>query len=128
MKINPISSIQVFQKRITPIVSKRLFRIIFFLPPLLSIGTTVLILFFFSQLPPQIPLYYSRPWGEDQLTQPLYLFLLPMGSLVWYIITAILITVETYQYRVFAQLLFIFSALVSLFSTYTVIMILILVL
>jgi hypothetical protein len=29
-------------------------------------------------LPPQLPLYYSRPWGEDQLATPQELLLLPV--------------------------------------------------
>jgi hypothetical protein len=28
-------------------------------------------------LPPQLPLYYSRPWGEKQLATPKELLLLP---------------------------------------------------
>lgn len=31
----------------------------------------------FSQLPPQIPLFYSRPWGEDQLVDYWFIFILP---------------------------------------------------
>ncbi len=37
---------------------------------------------FFSEgkLPVQVPLFYSRPWGEDQLAQKAYLWLLPGGA------------------------------------------------
>lgn len=28
-------------------------------------------------LPPQLPLFYSRPWGEEQLTTPLGILILP---------------------------------------------------
>jgi hypothetical protein len=28
-----------------------------------------------KRLPPQIPLYYSRPWGEEQLTGTIYIWL-----------------------------------------------------
>ncbi len=31
----------------------------------------------FSKLPPQIPLFYSRPWGEDQLVDYWFIFILP---------------------------------------------------
>jgi hypothetical protein len=31
-----------------------------------------------SHLPPQIPLYYSRPFGEDQLGEVWQIFLLPV--------------------------------------------------
>ena len=31
----------------------------------------------FSRLPPQIPLFYSRAWGEDQLVDYWLIFILP---------------------------------------------------
>lgn len=32
----------------------------------------------FNQLPPQLPLFYSRLWGEDQLVDSWLIFLLPV--------------------------------------------------
>jgi len=32
----------------------------------------------FFRLPPQIPLYYSQPWGENQLADSWMIFLLPI--------------------------------------------------
>jgi len=32
----------------------------------------------FSNLPGQIPLYYSRPWGESQIVDFWFIFLLPI--------------------------------------------------
>lgn len=34
-----------------------------------------------EQLPQKIPLFYSRPWGNDQLADKNFLFLLPLFSL-----------------------------------------------
>jgi len=36
----------------------------------------------FNSLPPQVPLFYSLPWGESQLTQASLLFILPTISLI----------------------------------------------
>jgi hypothetical protein len=36
---------------------------------------------FLNHIPKQIPLYYSRPWGEDQLGRPIEL-LVPLGIAV----------------------------------------------
>jgi hypothetical protein len=44
---------------------------------LLIIGSTVLIFLFYSELPPQVPLFYSQPRGREQLVSPPFLFLLP---------------------------------------------------
>ena len=37
-------------------------------------GTWVVI---YKHLPPQIPLFYSRPWGEEQLADTVFLWLPP---------------------------------------------------
>lgn len=35
----------------------------------------IIIFVFWTKLPPQIPLYFSRPWGEEQLAKPIFVFL-----------------------------------------------------
>ncbi len=47
----------------------------------LFVTNTIMILFFifrFSSLPPQIPLFYSKPWGEDQLADSWLILILPL--------------------------------------------------
>jgi len=36
---------------------------------------------FYQKLPPEVPLFYSRPWGEAQLASPWFLLTLPALSL-----------------------------------------------
>ena len=74
-------------------------------------------------LPSQVPLWYSRPWGEDRLASPYDLFLLPLASLCWYIINSALSLHVTKDHLVFSQILFLSSLLVSIFSCVTVTMI-----
>lgn len=45
----------------------------------LLVFKTAFLAMFFSFLPPEVPLFYSRPWGEAQLTTPGFLWLLPLG-------------------------------------------------
>lgn len=40
------------------------------------------LLVFWRQLPPQIPLFYSLPWGVEQLGSPLKLTLFPISTIV----------------------------------------------
>ena len=40
----------------------------------------------FSVLPDQVPLFYSCPWGEDQLTAKPFLFLIPTSSLAVFLL------------------------------------------
>lgn len=44
-----------------------------------------LTLFFWKRLPPQIPLYYSLPWGDDQLGTPIALLGFLGGCLSMYL-------------------------------------------
>jgi hypothetical protein len=53
----------------------------------LGLGSIVI---FWKQLPPQVPLLYSRAWGVDQLVSPVWLFILPaiclgVGTLAYFI-------------------------------------------
>ncbi|MFH0979833.1 MAG: hypothetical protein V1803_02720 [Candidatus Roizmanbacteria bacterium] len=48
---------------------------------LLIAGNVFMIVTFilkFNSLPPQLPLFYSRPWGEAQLVDTWMIFLLPI--------------------------------------------------
>lgn len=115
-------------RRVASLIAKPVFKFIFFLPIALSFLTIGIILLNLSKLPPEIPLYYSKPWGEEQLAHPLSLFILPVGTLIWFIMTLFLISSQTYLYRIFSQLLLVFSAIVSIWATYATIMIIMVVL
>jgi hypothetical protein len=52
---------------------------------ILIIAPLLLLLFKMNFLPQKVPLFYSRPWGEEQLTSPLYLYLLPGFSLLLFL-------------------------------------------
>ena len=40
----------------------------------------------YNNLPPVVPLFYSRPWGESQLAKTYLLFLLPFLTLLFILI------------------------------------------
>lgn len=39
-----------------------------------------------SVLPPQIPLFYSRPWGQEQLAPKFFIFILPAVSFLVFLV------------------------------------------
>lgn len=48
------------------------------------VGLSFLILaFFWKKLPPKAPLFYTKPWGEEQLAKDYFLWLLPGLSLIF---------------------------------------------
>ncbi len=63
----------------------------------------ILILVLGRLLPPLIPLFYSRPWGQLQLTSPNFLFLLPALSLAVLFLNSLLTTIFLKE-TIFAQL------------------------
>jgi hypothetical protein len=88
------------------------------------IGSVVLILVRWPMLPPLVPLWYSRPWGADQLAHPAWLFMLPLGSMFWYLTNTIVAAYVTSEYLVFTQTLFLTSLVTSFLSFITLIKIL----
>jgi len=80
-----------------------------------------------TSLPPLVPLWYSRPWGADQLTHPLWLFILPAGSMALYVVNRAIGVYLTAEYLIFTQMAFLTSLLVSLLSFIAVVKILFLV-
>lgn len=52
----------------------------------LIIISPILIFFTWNRLPPQIPLFFGRPWGEDQLANKEFIFLLPIISTAVFLI------------------------------------------
>ncbi len=41
-----------------------------------------LIIFFWKRLPPEIPLFYSKPWGSAMLAPQIYIWLVPAMALL----------------------------------------------
>jgi hypothetical protein len=69
---------------------------------------------FIRKLPPQIPLFYSRPWGEKQLANPFFLLILPALSLIVLLTNTILASIMSQENKLVNQLLVIAAALFSL--------------
>ena len=80
-----------------------------------------------SKLPPLVPLWYSRPWGVDQLAPSIFLFILPISSLIIHFINMLLSMYVTTEYLIFSQSLFLSSLIVSALSCIAVIKIIFLV-
>lgn len=81
----------------------------------------------FRNLPPSVPLWYSKPWGTEQLAHPLLLLLLPFGNLFWYALDVIIIAWQGNRYRIFTQTLFLTTFLSSFLSFVTLVKILFLI-
>jgi hypothetical protein len=63
-------------------------------------------LIFFWRLPPQIPLFYSRPWGDKQLSSPVFLFWLTGISLLVLIINSMVAIFVFNKEKLLSKMLF----------------------
>lgn len=87
---------------------------------LLFIGLQVSLLAWkFTSLPPQVPLYYSLPWGESQLTSASSLFLLPTFSIVSLFIDNLFAVSFFKNQPLLSRLLTIIALIVSFLFTIT---------
>lgn len=86
-----------------------------------------LLFFKFNDLPQQVPLYYSLPWGEEQLASAASLFLLPTFSIVVLLFNNLIATIFFKTIPLFSRLLVIFSLIYSLLSTISLIRIILLI-
>ena len=76
LKLFPKSElINIWQEKTIRLATRISFVILFF--------SLSLLLLTWKNLPPQLPLFYSLPWGEEQLGKPVFLLILPLSSLFW---------------------------------------------
>lgn len=94
---------------------------------IITILSIAVLIWRFRSLPPQVPLWYQKPWGEDQLASPYFLILLPVGALLVYFVNGIVSIYFTKEHLVFTQILFLTSLVVALLSFVTLVKILFLV-
>ncbi len=80
-----------------------------------------LLLFKFKTLPFQVPLFYSLPWGQSQLTTVDNLFLLPIFSALIMFLNNFLAALCQHQSVLLSRLLTIFSLLFSFLCLFTLI-------
>jgi len=90
---------------------------------ILVLAQIILIIWFFKDLPPEIPLYFSRPWGEPWLASAPSIILLPLFSILVILINYSLAVFYYQNKSLLAKLLVIFSCIFSLFSTISIIQI-----
>ncbi len=77
----------------------------------------ILIIWFYNQLPPEIPIFFSRPWGESWLSSPSSIFILPLFSLLILLLNYFLALYFYAQKVLLSGLLVVFGFIISLFST-----------
>jgi hypothetical protein len=82
-----------------------------------SSGAQILLLILYrTSLPPAVPLWFSRPWGGDQLAHPAWLLLLPISNLLVFLTNTILAMTLLAGHPTFARVILVTSIFVSTLS------------
>lgn len=70
-------------------------------------GLVVLvILFLWGRLPPQLPLYYSLPWGHEQIGTPIELLGIVLASEVLFLVNSFIAMLLFKNHPFFSRILF----------------------
>lgn len=85
------------------------------------------ILFFWNRLPPELPLYYSLPWGTEQIGTPIELVGLLIGSGILFFFNTILAIGIKRSQLFFSRLLFLSGIGIVFLAIITVVQILFLI-
>jgi hypothetical protein len=80
------------------------------------IAQTSYIWYRYNSLPPEVPLYYSRPWGVEQLAASATVFLLPLMSFIVMIINTLFAVFLLRSNSLLSRLLVITSLLFSILT------------
>ncbi len=79
------------------------------IPLLISLSITFLValltLIFYNQLPLKLPLFYSLPWGENQLVSKQQFFLLPIVLLLIILVNTFIVSQLHHLQKVLKRLL-----------------------
>ena len=89
----------------------------------LIVAQVAYLIFKFNDLPVQVPLYFSLPWGESQLANATSLFILPGLSLGFLFINNLLAVFYLNTHSLMSRLLIIFSLIFSTLSLISLIQI-----
>ena len=77
---------------------------------------TLSIALFWKVLPPKVPLWYSKPWGEERLASPFFLILPLATAALIYFGNLILISRSATEHPMFARILLLSSVVVSMLA------------
>ena len=94
---------------------------------LIIFSTFSFLIYQFSRLPPEVPLFYSRSWGEEQLARREFLFLLPSFSLIVLVLNLFAASRIFSKEKLLARILLWSAAVFSLLAAITLLKIILLV-
>lgn len=122
------NSFKIVKEELNSLLTNRLLKRVVQLA-FLFLGLTFLILaFLWLKLPPQLPLFYSRPWGEEQLVEKNGFLILPISCLVFVLINLRIASIYFKKEFLLSQILVWSSFIIVALTTINIFKILLIVL
>lgn len=90
-------------------------------------SSIIFAVFKFKDLPPEVPLFYSLPWGKKQLADKVFIFILPLSSILVLLLNLFLAKKIKEDFIIIKEILIIGAFLFSLILTITLLKIIFLV-
>ena len=94
---------------------------------LLLITDAGVLIFHWSKLPPEVPLYYSLPWGEQRLVSAYGLLILPILGLGIYLFNCLLAVLLARENQLLTKILVYTAIFVNTMLSYSLIRIIFLI-
>lgn len=110
-------SLEETKRGILLLFEERVSRLVIYFNLLLIFINYLVLGLFYSSLPSQVPLFYSHPWGEEQLAEPVWLVVLPAGSLLVFIFNNMGAIYFIRQEKILSKTLVVTSFLVTIITT-----------
>lgn len=108
-----------WQEKTIRIATRISFAVLFF-----TLGFLILT---WRRLPPQVPLFYSLPWGEEQLGSPSFLLILPLSCLIFGVLNFFLAFFSFEKQPLASKILVWLTVIVTLLASLTLVKIIFLI-
>lgn len=92
-----------------------------------NIVSLIIIIIHWQKLPPSIPLFFSLPWGEEQLSTPIVFATLSLSGVLFLLINNTFGFLISKHSPLFARMLFFMSILTTLLMLITTIQIILMI-
>jgi len=90
----------------------------------LVLSQSLLLVLLYKYIPPQIPLFFSQPWGDDQLVDKIYICLIPATLLLVFIVNIFLSSLFFQKEKLLSRIIIFTTTLIFVLLTVTFIKIL----
>ena len=100
------------------VISDKFNLVVFSLCAVFVILQVLILIFYWKRLPPQIPLFYSKPWGHAMLATNFFVWILPMLGAFFVFLNFLIVIFLTRDNKFLSRALVVASLIVGFLTFY----------